>query len=513
MEARGGRLRTGPVTARGMQSVTVQQRIDPVAYGLFWPRSRRRAFTITLLVMSDVAAVMGAGLLAGWIRFQGEAAVLALPAQGIVLPYTVLAIVIACTWPILFAGGRLYDVELLFWGAGEFRRAVRTITVGTFWVIAIDYALKADGISREWLALMWGLSVLLVIAGRLICRRLVRWLRSAGLLRRPALIVGDNDEAVRLERVMRQDDSLGIWPLACLRRPDYNVDDRDLLAPGVPIIGTAGQLCEKLDSTGADAVVIASSAFSHDYVSQLLSGVRSKNVDVYVSSGLYEVLSSRVVMREFNGVPIIAVRGVSLTPSKLAFKRAFDLVLASLVVVLGLPIWLVVALCIKLDSRGPVFFRQERVGHKGERFRMFKFRSMHIDAEKRLADLKAVNEADGAIFKIKNDPRITRVGRWLRRYSIDEFPQLLNVLKGEMSLVGPRPPLPSEVSVYEERHWRRLEAWPGMTGLWQVSGRSDLSFDEMVRLDIYYIENWALLFDMTILARTLPAVLSSRGAY
>ena len=194
-------------------------------------------------------------------------------------------------------------------------------------------------------------------------------------------------------------------------------------------------------------------------------------------------------------------------------KRTFDLVVGGLIVLLGTPLWLLIAVGIKLQTPGPVFYRQERIGRDGKPFGMFKFRSMYVDAEARLAEIRAANEATGPLFKMKDDPRVTRIGKWMRKYSIDEFPQLINVLKGEMSLVGPRPPLPSETEQYSDHHWRRMEVLPGMTGLWQVSGRSRLTFDEMVRLDLFYIENWSVGFDMSLILRTIPAVLLARGAY
>jgi exopolysaccharide biosynthesis polyprenyl glycosylphosphotransferase len=194
-------------------------------------------------------------------------------------------------------------------------------------------------------------------------------------------------------------------------------------------------------------------------------------------------------------------------------KEAFDRVGAlALLAVFG-PLLLTVALCVRLTSRGPVLFRQVRVGRDGSQFRIFKFRSMYLDAEARLAELRHLNEHDGVLFKIRDDPRVTRVGRWLRRFSLDELPQLLNVLMGQMSLVGPRPPLPSEVAAYAGDVRRRLAVKPGMTGLWQVSGRADLPWEEAVRLDLRYVENWSLSLDLVILLRTMTAVVRSSGAY
>jgi exopolysaccharide biosynthesis polyprenyl glycosylphosphotransferase len=194
-------------------------------------------------------------------------------------------------------------------------------------------------------------------------------------------------------------------------------------------------------------------------------------------------------------------------------KRATDLILISAGLVLISPLLLAVAIAIKLDSRGPILYRQERVGKNGRPFWMYKFRSMCEDADRRLEALRARNEASGPLFKMREDPRVTRVGRFIRRWSLDELPQLFNVLRGEMSLVGPRPPIPSEVDKYEDWQLGRLRAVPGLTGLWQVSGRSEVSFHDMVRLDLHYIRNWSFGLDFEILVRTIPAVLTNRGAY
>ena len=241
--------------------------------------------------------------------------------------------------------------------------------------------------------------------------------------------------------------------------------------------------------------------------------LRGHDVDIQLSSGLLDVTTSRVIIREVSGVPLITVRGVSFSPGKRFVKRVFDLLVGSVIIVVGSPLWVAIALLVKLESRGPVFYRQTRVGRDNKQFEMFKFRSMCKDADQALDGLAADNEATGPIFKMRKDPRVTRVGAFLRRFSLDEFPQLINVMLGEMSLVGPRPPLFQETIYYSDYHWRRMEVLPGMTGLWQVSGRSSLTFDEMIRLDLFYIENWSVTFDMAVILRTIPAVLSARGAY
>jgi exopolysaccharide biosynthesis polyprenyl glycosylphosphotransferase len=268
-----------------------------------------------------------------------------------------------------------------------------------------------------------------------------------------------------------------------------------------------------LDERFVDTVIIASSEFERDAVSRMINDLRGYDVDVQLSAGLLDVTTSRINVSEVSGLPLIGVKGVSFAPWKRATKRAFDLAIGGIIMIVGLPVWLLLALAIKIDSRGPILYKQARVGRDGQPFGMFKFRSMCDDAEARLAELWRDNEADGPLFKMRDDPRVTRVGRWMRRHSIDEFPQLLNVLRGEMSLVGPRPPLLHETHNYNDDQWHRMEVLPGMTGLWQVSGRSRLTFDEMVHLDLFYIENWSVGFDLGLMARTVSEVLFADGAY
>ena len=218
-------------------------------------------------------------------------------------------------------------------------------------------------------------------------------------------------------------------------------------------------------------------------------------------------------MRPVAGLPLLHVEEPQADEAGGVAKRAFDVLLTLGALVVLSPLILAVALAVKVTDGGPVFFSQLRVGRNGSQFRMLKFRSMAPDAEERLADYAHLNEAQGVLFKVRQDPRVTRVGAFLRRYSLDELPQLLNVLKGEMSLVGPRPPLPAEVSRYENHTRRRLLVRPGMTGLWQVSGRSELSWNDSVRLDLYYVDNWSMVTDLGIMAKTVRAVLAGRGAY
>jgi exopolysaccharide biosynthesis polyprenyl glycosylphosphotransferase len=262
-----------------------------------------------------------------------------------------------------------------------------------------------------------------------------------------------------------------------------------------------------------DEVIITLPWMSHRKIVSIMNLCQRLNIGVRVVPDLFQMSLGNVIVETLNGVPLLGLHEPQLSDWAVLFKRTLDVLLAGLALILASPLLLVSAIAIKLDSPGPVIFRQTRVGRHNREFTVLKFRSMYVDAEARVAALRARNEADGPLFKMRGDPRRTRVGRWLRRTSMDELPQLWNVLKGDMSLIGPRPPLPSEVQEYAPWHRRRLDVTPGMTGLWQVSGRSDLTFDEMVLLDIYYIENWSPFMDLRILLKTIPTVLLGWGAY
>jgi exopolysaccharide biosynthesis polyprenyl glycosylphosphotransferase len=280
-----------------------------------------------------------------------------------------------------------------------------------------------------------------------------------------------------------------------------------------PALGTTRCLADLVNEHEIDEVIITLPWMSHRKILHIMDQCERRNIDVRIVPDLFQMTLSKVVVDNLDGIPLIGIREPALQGWQVFYKRLLDVLVAGGGMLLLSPVFALTALAIKLESPGPAIFCQERVGRDGHAFTCYKFRSMCADAEAQVERLKKHNEATGPLFKMRNDPRRTRVGRLIRRLSIDELPQLWNVLKGDMSLVGPRPPIPSEVDEYQPWHRRRLEVSPGITGLWQVSGRSDLTFDEMVLLDIYYIENWSPLIDLRILLKTIPTVILGSGAY
>lgn len=479
----------------------------------FESRGRRKRIVATTLVVTDICALLAATFGATWIRFMTLTAQAGFENISANVSYWEIALLVTGLWFAMLWREGLYDLERLTWGGGEFSRVVRALGVGVVAFILLTYVVKTPGLSRAWTLIAFALAVVLVSLGRLSVRTWLRHMRRAGRMHRRTLIVGDNVEAERIITRLLKSPEQGLTPVGCLTSARTDELPLDYCSELVPCLGYAREVASVIREHEIDTVIVATSAFNHEVVSRIISELRGIDVSIHVSSGLFEIMTSRVLVRDIAGIPLITVDAVTLSPGQLRAKRAFDLVVAGLGVLVGLPFWLLLILAIVIDSRGPVFYRQTRVGKDGAEFGMFKFRSMYRDADQRLKELEAQNEASGPLFKMKNDPRVTRVGKWMRKFSIDEFPQLLNVLRGEMSLVGPRPPLPRETVQYTDRHWRRMVVPPGMTGLWQVSGRSSLTFDEMIRLDLYYIENWSVGFDLSLLMRTVPAVLFARGAY
>ena len=330
-------------------------------------------------------------------------------------------------------------------------------------------------------------------------------LRLAGV-RRHAVLVGDRDRVEYLQRVLGEGRSGIAYDFVGAVGP--SADQMPL-----PFLGTVADLPQIFAERQLDELIFAETDFDDRALVELVDLAHRRGVRVRVAPTTAELLTQRAEYVPGQGVPLFELRPPAFVGADWFVKRGFDLVVSVLVVVVGLPLWIAIAVAIKLGSRGPVFFRDERVGLNEREFGMIKFRTMYEDAPERQQRLEAENEAGGALFKLRDDPRVTPFGRVLRRFSLDEVPQVLNVLRGQMSLVGPRPLPLRDYRLLEPWHRKRYLVLPGMTGLWQIAGRSDLSFDDLVRLDFYYLENWSIWLDISILLRTIPAVLAARGAY
>jgi exopolysaccharide biosynthesis polyprenyl glycosylphosphotransferase len=447
------------------------------------------------MAVTDGLALVAAALLvpAGWGQDTG------LPRIAGPLAYAALQLVIYCCFH-LYAPHRTPASE-------EFRRLILATTVGV--AAAVVVAVWSESVvTRTWMLGAWSLALVLVGAARLAWRARIADAQRHGELSLRTLVVGTNDEAKRLIHAMRSRPVEGFEPIGALA-----VDRQVVEVDGLPVFGTLSEVVDVAARTGADCVFVASSAVRVEDVSWLTRVLRPEDVEVRFSTSLPDLLISRISLQPIARIPSLSVRRVRLTGAQSVVKRCVDVAGALFLLAVTAPLWAVIALAVRCTSAGPILFRQERIGMRGAPFTMFKFRTMVWDAQDRLAEVRHLNEASGPLFKIKSDPRVTRVGRFLRRHSLDELPQLLNVLRGDMSLVGPRPPLRSEVSAYERWHFARLEVRPGMTGLGQVTGRSDRSFEDTVRLDVFYIENWSLAYDLFIAAKTIPALIHGRGAY
>ncbi len=374
--------------------------------------------------------------------------------------------------------------------------------------LGITSYLTAYDLSRGFFVLLFVVGLPLLLIERFLTRRLIRAFRSKGMLRAPVILVGDPGHVDEIAAVLKRASFLG-YDVAGVLTSQPGVE---FTPAGLPVLGSLDSIIPTIQASAAQAVIFTDGALpSASAFNRLARQLEAQDAQLVVVPGLTDVSAARMNLRPVGGLPLVYVESPRALLAMRWSKRLFDIVGAAFALAIAAPVMAVIAIAIKLEDRGPAVFEQIRVGLKGETFQFYKFRSMVVDAEQRLPQLES--EQGGVLFKIRDDPRMTRVGKFIRRLSLDELPQLLNVLKGQMSLVGPRPALPREVAKYHQDVHRRLDVRPGLTGLWQVSGRSDLSWDDTVRLDLYYVDNWSLLQDLMIMMRTVGAILRPRGAY
>jgi exopolysaccharide biosynthesis polyprenyl glycosylphosphotransferase len=409
----------------------------------------------------------------------------------------------------IFALRGLYGIRL----TGSWFRQTWTIvssaTLGLAFLITYYFVFQPQSSSRLIVLFVWACAIVVLCTARLIVSSAMGILYRLGLGETRLLVVGSGRLGKMIMQHIVANPNLGYNIVGFLH--DMNEPPSDF--GRFKMLGTLDDLGMVIRSMQIDEVIIALPSNLHQQSIRSVRLCERLGTSFKLVPDLYELSLSRIDMEAIEGIPLIGIKQMSINSMQQIVTRVADIIVALLVLIIGFPIWLCIALAIRLSSSGPILYEHTRIGLNGRPFKVYKFRSMYKNAETRLADLMAHNEVPGPLFKIKDDPRVTPVGKFLRHTSFDEIPQLFNVIKGEMSLVGPRPSLPQEVAQYEEWQKGRLAVKPGMTGLWQVRGRSDISFDEGVLMDLYYIENWSLRLYFQTLLRTIPAVLFHRGAY
>jgi exopolysaccharide biosynthesis polyprenyl glycosylphosphotransferase len=482
-------------------------------------RSWARLYRYRLLA-TDTAIILAATIGAVFVRFGTDD--VSAPAQGFQLDYLYLSLVIAATWLFTLSAYHTRDPRVVGIGVSEYRR-VSSATAITFGLLAILFLVAKIDIARGYFIVALPAGMAGVLFSRWLWRQWLIRQRTFDHYLSRALVVGRFADVDYVVRQIHQKSGAAYNVVGAAldtgKRKGAKKDAelrRRIAGPEreVPIVSDLSGVADAAARLGADTVIVAGRALSSgDFVRKLAWELEGTATELVLASPLTDVAGPRIHFRPVEGLPLIHVEIPQFEGGKHVLKRAFDFFASGLALLLLSPLFLAIAIAVKLDDGGPVIFRQERVGRNGERFTMFKFRSMVIDAEARLAALREANEGQGLLFKLKRDPRVTRVGHTLRKFSLDELPQLVNVFLGDMSLVGPRPPLPSEVEGYENHVHRRLYIKPGLTGMWQVNGRSDLSWEESVRLDLYYVENWSLTGDLVIMWRTVKVLAHPVGAY
>lgn len=472
---------------------------------------RYRRWVSLIMALMDVVLINLAFVAAYWVRYDLQWFRTVDPANYAPFQmYTPFALVLTVLLMLAYKLGGVYNqprgaswFDEVFALVGGTTTGIVIVTAITFWFRPLVY-------SRLMFIWAGAIIVTLLSLSRLIKRRVLESRMRRGLGVDRVLIVGAGEVGRKLMRNIVAQPELGYQVIGFV---DDDAEKNRTDIGRFKALGDVDNLPRVVQEEAIDEVIVTLPWMHHRKILGIMRQCEREQVRARIVPDLFQLALSRVDIEDLGGIPIIGVKEISITGWNLAFKRASDLVVSLVGLILLSPLLLLISAAIKLDSRGPILFKQDRVGKGGHRFVFYKLRSMRQGAEGERHQLADRDEVVGVTFKIRHDPRCTRVGRFLRRTSLDELPQFYNVLRGEMSLVGPRPAIPSEVEQYQEWHRRRLEIPPGITGLWQVSGRSRLTFDEMCLLDIYYLENWSPLLDLKIALKTIPAVLAGRGAY
>lgn len=466
------------------------------------------------LLITDCIVLVAATLTAAILRF-GASSSHSAPFGSIDTSYLVIGALIAALWCLTLSVARTRDVRIVGDGADEYARVTRATVLVFGWVAIVSLLFKWDA-SRGFLAIAFPLGLIGLLVGRRSWRVWLSRERHRGRAHSRVLVVGGVRSAKRIAEGFLATNSAGyrvtgVW---VPDRHNHLNEWLDIPTAFIPVMGTQRSLIDALSISEADTVIVTDTEhLGHDGLKDLAWQLEGLAIDLMVSPNVFDVAGPRIHVRGVSSMPFIHLERPAYAGAAKFTKTAFDKVFALTFLVTMFPLLAAIALAVKLDSRGPVLYRSERIGLGGQPFFMLKFRSMAVDADQQAAILDEANDGAGPLFKIRDDPRVTRVGKFIRRFSLDELPQFVNVLKGDMSVVGPRPPLRQEVEQYKNSTRRRLLVKQGVTGLWQVSGRSDLTWEETVRLDLDYVENWSMLRDLQIIWRTVKAVTKSEGAY
>jgi exopolysaccharide biosynthesis polyprenyl glycosylphosphotransferase len=476
------------------------------------PRKLQWALYINALIISDAAMIFIAFLLSYYFRFEWFVNFFDPDAIVSFGNYRFLISIMPILWLLIFAANGLYIKGNLLGGTREYSKIFRSATEGFLLLVIAGFLEPSLIIARGWLLMSWVFTFLFVAVARFLLRRVVYFLRKHGFFLTPAVIVGANQEGRWLAEQLLRWETSGLHLVGFV---DNKIPVTFPLFHGLVSLGSADKLGEIIERYNIGEVILASSAFStRDYLLDIFRkyGVDDK-VNIRMSSGLYEILTTSLTVNELAYVPLVYVNKVRLTGVDNVVKFILDYVLTIASLIILSPFLLLIALGIKIASPGPVLHKRLVMGLNGKQFYALKFRTMVTNGDEVLDKYPLLKDELARNHKLKNDPRVTRIGAFLRKFSLDELPQLINVLKRDMSLVGPRMISPEEVTMYRQFDMNLLTVLPGITGLWQVSGRSDISYDERVRLDMYYVRNWSIWLDLQLLYQTIPAVLKGHGAY
>jgi len=468
-------------------------------------------FLSSLLVV--YALLLGLAFrVAYFIRFELALPIFRQDARPTLAYYQLLTLFLVGIWLASFALSGLYQRQHLLGGTEEYSRLFRSATVSLLIVVVAGFLGGALQIARGWLVLAWVLTFVFAAAGRFWLRRIAYGLRQQGFFLARAVIVGANAEGCRLAEQLADVRASGLQIVGFV---DEKVAPGSLILPYLPALGNVEQMGRIITEHGIEEIILATSAIScrNNMVELFRRYGVSNSVNIRLSSGLYEIITTGLTVNQFATVPLVEFNKVRLTGTDEVLKRLLDYGLAIPALLLAAPLYLLFALAVKLDSPGQIFYRRRVMGVNGKQFDAFKFRTMYVNGDEILASHPELQAELDRTHKLKDDPRITRIGHWLRKLSLDELPQVFNVLRAEMSLVGPRMISPGEMRMYDHWGMNLLTVKPGITGLWQVSGRSDISYEERVRLDMHYIRNWTLWLDLQLLFQTIPAVVRGHGAY